>query len=249
VNRIVMAQSILDTLGGGTYLEIGVSTGASFIPMRARKKWGVDPAYQLTRRRLMKYEVFSALGIKTEKLYRITSDEFFASKRKMLKAHGVTVCLVDGLHTYQQALKDVLNAWDCLNRNGVILMHDCSPATELIGAPVENIEELIKEGPADWDGSWSGDAWKAVVHLRSLRSDLNAFVLDCDTGVGVVTKGPAKIQLNYSEAEIQAMDFNFLAEHRKELLGLQPEDYFPEFLLGLNEKPSRESTFEIATEV
>lgn len=32
---------------------------------------------------------------------------------------------------------------------------------------------------------WSGDVWKSIVHLRSIRPDLRVAVLDCDSGVGI----------------------------------------------------------------
>jgi hypothetical protein len=233
VNRIDIAQNILDRLGGGTYLEIGVSSGSSFIPMKAKKKWGVDPFYVLTKKRLLKYSVFSALGLKIEKLFRTTSDQFFSRKQKMLARHGITVCLVDGLHTYQQALRDVLNTLPYLKPDGVIVMHDCNPATELVGAPAESINELLKRDLPGWDGSWSGDVWKAVVHLRSLQNDVEAFVLDCDTGVGIVTKRKPKATLGYSEQDIRDMDYHFLEKHRRELLSLQPPEYFEDFITTL----------------
>jgi hypothetical protein len=230
VNRIVIAQAILDSVGGGNYLEIGVSTGGSFIPIAADRKWGVDPDYKLTKRRLLKYAVFSLLRVKVEELFRMTSDDFFVRKREMLQAHGITVCLVDGLHTYTQSLNDVRNALRYLRSGGVILIHDCNPATETAALPAANIAELIARGIPKWNGEWSGDVWKTIVHLRCLQDDVDAFVLECDTGVGVVTKGVPKVKLSYSESDIAEMDFQFLQEHRKDLLGLEPPAYFQTFL-------------------
>ena len=230
MDRVVIAQALLDALGKGTYLEIGVNTGASFIPIKATRKWGVDPGYVLTPRRLAKYRVFSLLGLKDERLFRMTSDEFFLKKGKALATGGVEVCLVDGLHTYEQSLRDVLNILPYLAPKGVILMHDCNPSSEVQAAPAADINELAKRGIPGWDGSWSGDVWKALVHLRSLRDDVSAFALDCDTGIGVVTKGYPGNSLPYSESEIRDMDYGFLAEHRKEILGLRPAEYFGEFL-------------------
>jgi len=176
------------------------------------------------------YSVFSSLRIKDERVFRMTSDDFFTGRKRMLVTHGISVGLVDGLHTYEQSLRDVLNALEHLRPNGVILMHDCNPTTEFVAAPATSIDEMIKRDILGWDGSWSGDVWKAVVHLRSLRDDVNVFVLDCDTGIGVVTKGLPSDPLAFSEAEISAMDFDFLVSRRRELLGLQPESYFWEFL-------------------
>jgi hypothetical protein len=81
-----------------------------------------------------------------------------------------------------------------------------------------------------WDGAWSGDVWKAIVHLRALRRDIDAFVLDCDTGIGVVTKGQPKDLLSYTEADIRAMDYAALCLNRSWLLGLKPSEYFSGFL-------------------
>jgi hypothetical protein len=230
VDRILAVQSVLDELSDATYLEIGVNTGVSFIPIRAKRKWGVDPNYLLTWRRRLKYSVFSFLGLKVERLFRMTSDDFFAKKKDMIEASGIDVCFVDGLHTYEQALRDVLNALAHLKPDGVILMHDCNPTTEVMAMPAASIEAVGTQNIPGWNGEWSGDVWKTIVHLRSLRDDLNVFVLDCDTGVGVVTKGRADRRLPHSQSDIEAMEFGFLAAHRDELLGLRPPGYFQQFL-------------------
>ena len=166
VDRIILAQNILELISGENYLEIGVSKAAALFRFRPRGKWGVDPAYYLTWKRRLKYRVWSLLGLKEERLFRMTSDDFFARNQKMLSFYGVDVCLVDGLHTYEQALRDVLNTLKYLKPNGVILLHDCNPITELMARPVNRIEDLL-DVPG-WDGSWSGDVWKAIVHLRAL---------------------------------------------------------------------------------
>jgi hypothetical protein len=230
MDRIQIAQDILTSMGGRTYLEIGVASGASFIPIKARRKWGVDPGYTLTRRRRSKYAVFSFLGITIERLFRVTSDDFFLRNEALLASRGIDVCLVDGLHTYEQSLKDVLNALKYLTPKGVILVHDCNPSTELIARPASAIEELIHLGIPDWDGAWSGDVWKTIVHLRALRDYVDAFVLDCDTGIGIVTRRCRKGELPYSETDIHAMDYSYLSKNREALLGLQPSEYFKEFL-------------------
>jgi hypothetical protein len=230
MDRIAMAQTILNALGRQTYLEIGVDHGTSFIPIKAKRKWGIDPCYTLSRLRLMKFRAFSLLGTRSERLFRMTSDDFFTKQKQMLASHGVDVCLVDGLHTYDQALKDVLNVLKYLKPRGVILVHDCNPSTELMARPARDIEDLISQKIPGWDGAWSGDVWKAIVHLRALRNEVNAFVLDCDTGVGVVTKGRPKNSLSCTEADIRTMDYNLLCQDRTVLLGLQPGEYFEDFL-------------------
>lgn len=230
MNRIQVAQAALDIFEDPNYLEIGVCTGESFIPMRAKRKWGVDPGYIISWKRRLKYAVFSFLGLKTENLYRMTSDDFFEKKKEMLSSLGVHVCFVDGLHTYEQALRDVLNTLKDLKPGGIVLMHDCNPATEVMALPAESIEAVSKEDIPGWNGAWSGDVWKAVVHLRSLYSDLNVFTLDCDTGIAVVTKGVPETRLNYSKADIDSMDYSVFAPRRAELLDLRSPSILPAFL-------------------
>jgi hypothetical protein len=232
LDRISAIQMSLDALGRGTYLEIGVDSGTSFVPVKAKRKWGVDPCYTLTRRRVLMYTVLSNLRIRVERVFRMTSDEFFVRKERLLASCGIDVCFVDGLHTYSQALNDVLNALKYLKPRGIILVHDCNPETELMARPAAGIEELISQNIPGWNGAWSGDVWKALVHLRALRNDVKAFVLDCDTGIGVLTKGSPTVSLPYTEADIHAMDYSVLCGNRKTLLDLQPSEYFGTFLLS-----------------
>lgn len=230
MDRIIVNQALLDAAANARYLEIGVNSGNSFIPIRAARKWGVDPAYTLSRKRRAKYAVFSALHLKTERLFRMTSDAFFASKRRMLARQGIDVCFVDGLHTYEQSLRDVVNALEYLKPDGVIVMHDCNPTSAVAAHPARSIDEVIALRVPGWTGAWSGDVWKTIVHLRSLRRDLRAFVLDCYTGVGIVTRELAPELLPITEADIQALDYRALETDRHRLLDLQPPEYFDTFL-------------------
>lgn len=225
IDRTVICQAFLDAMGGGNYLEIGVFVGNSFIPIRASAKWGVDPDYTLTRRRVLKYRVFAALRLKEERLFRMTSDDFFRQQSPMLARRGVDVAFIDGLHTYEQTLRDVLNTLKYLRPGGVIVMHDCNPDTEAHAMPLETIEAYGKEGVPGWDNTWYGDVWKTIVHLRSLHPDLEAVVLDCDTVVGVVRWKPAQKMLPLSANQIREMHYADLESNRHELLGLRPPEY------------------------
>ena len=233
IDRVVICQAFLDAMGGGNYLEIGVNSGNSFIPIRASAKWGVDPAYTLTRRRILKYQLFSASGLKEERLFRVTSDDFFQKQSSMLSKRGVDVAFLDGLHTYEQTLRDVLNTLKYLKPGGVILIHDCNPSSELAATHVESIEVLIKKGIPGWNGVWNGDVWKTIVHLRSLHPDLETVVLDCDQGVGVVRRKPGQKKLPFTAGENQKLSYAALDANRHAWLGLKPATYLRE-MLGTN---------------
>ncbi len=222
IDRTVICQAFLDALGGGNYLEIGVSQGESFMPVRARRKWGVDPGYSLSRRRLVKLWLRVGAWGSWFRLFRMTSDDFFARHGRLLTRRGVDVALLDGLHTYAQTLRDMLSTLEHLTPDGVVVIHDCNPATELAATPAESYEAMLEHGLDGRHGNWNGDVWKVIVHLRSLRPDLETVVLDCDHGVGVVRRKPGGTALRLSAEQIGKMTFADLKADRAALLGLKP---------------------------
>jgi hypothetical protein len=230
IDRIVICQACLEGAGGGNYLEIGVSRGASFIPIWARAKWGVDPAYDLPRRQLLKYRLASAIGWKEVRLFRMTSDDFFKAQSQFLARRGVDVALLDGLHSYAQTLRDVLNTLNHLKPGGLIVLHDCNPLTQEAATAAQSYDAFVETQLPGWKGDWNGDVWKVIVHLRSLRNDLETVVLDCDHGVGIVRREPNRKTLGLSTDQIAEMQYSDLKIDRQELLGLKPADYLWEVL-------------------
>jgi hypothetical protein len=227
IDRTAVCQAFLRP--GGNYLEIGVSRGGSFLPIRARAKWGVDPAPLMTLAECRNPCWRALLRLRDECLFRMTSDAFFRSQGWWLRWRGVDVALIDGLHTYEQALRDVLNTLEYLKPGGAIVLHDCNPATVLAATPAESYEDMQARFPG-FCGDWNGDVWKVILHLRALRPDLDALVLDCDYGVGIVRRRPAGEILRFSARQIEAMGYADLERDRERLLGLKPADYLYEML-------------------
>jgi hypothetical protein len=236
INRIVVCQAALEVAEQGNYLEIGVSHGGSFIPIRTRAKWGVDPAYVLSRRWQLKRRLATVVGREDVRLYRMTSEDFFRKQRRFLARRGVDVALLDGLHSYDQTLRDVFHTLDHLKPGGLIVLHDCNPLTAAAATPAESYDTYVKEHAGGWDGDWNGDVWKVIVHLRSLRNDLEALVLDCDHGVGLVRRAPNLKPLGLSAEQISQMTYADLERNRQELLGLKPADYLWEVLDALRDE-------------
>ncbi len=136
---------------------------------------------------------------------------------------------VNGLHTYEQALRDVENTLRYLHDDGVIVLHDCNPALASIAAPAMTYAEFRAQNRW-WDLFWSGDVRKAIVHLRSTRDDLQIAVLKCDFGVGLIRKGIPESRLSYSPEQIEALTYADLAADRANLLNLKPPAHFHEFM-------------------
>jgi hypothetical protein len=231
MDRILIVQDLIDVSAAKNYLEIGVRNGSCFLQIKCNYKMAVDPSFQIKRRHKLKY-FFKNLPNLNNRYFEETSDDFFKSQQKLLLQKKPKIVLIDGLHTYEQSLRDVQNTLTYLEEGGVIVLHDCNPVSTAAASPADSIEEA-KKLPG-WSGIWNGDVWKTIVHLRWLNPELEVFVIDCDHGVGIVRKRPVKNKLSYSKQQIQDLSYKDLESDRVNLLNLKTEDFFREFLKQLN---------------
>lgn len=197
----------LKTRPNATYVEIGVRDGLCFSTIAAARKIAVDPAPQAP-------EKWLKAG---ERLFSETSDEFFKiHAADVIGAQGVDVALVDGLHEFTQALRDVLSLERYMKQDGVIFIHDCNPP----------MRKHVVESDG---GAWTGDVWKVACYLVRRRTDLSFMTLDCDWGVGVLrkfkTSKTARMPTAKELEAFKAMDYDTLARDRKGLLHLRPAWY------------------------
>jgi hypothetical protein len=244
VNRIKIVQEALRRRAKPLYLEIGVSHGLAFQRISADEKIAVDPAFRISARS----RKLAESKARETHYFETTSDAFFADQAALIE-RGIDVAFIDGLHTYEQALRDIVNAAEHLRDDGVIVVHDCNPKHASIAFPAASNEDFRAQHRW-WDlirsqngwlyyGAWSGDVWKAIVNLRSTRKDLRVAVLDCDFGVGIIRKGSPESTLSYTPEQIDGLDYKNLAADRKGLLNLKPPAYLDEFLSSPNGIASR----------
>jgi hypothetical protein len=153
------------------YLEIGCDQNQLFSKVIIDNKIGVDPV--------------SGGNI------RKTSDDFFKVNNDKFD-----IVFIDGLHTYEQVKKDILNSVNCLNVNGIILVHDCMP------------DSLGKQAVPRYKMQWNGDVWKAIVDLRQ-KEDLDIYTCEMDQGIGIITKkkNSSLLSLNKPIHKIKFRDY------------------------------------------
>ncbi|SHK96370.1 Methyltransferase domain-containing protein [Chitinophaga jiangningensis] len=222
LNRQEIATSLINKHDFKTYAEIGVFVGKNFFPIKAEKKIAIDPDFKFNWFKKLKRAITNASNWNAS-YYELDSDRFFAEKAKaVFKSRKMGVCLVDGMHEYHYALRDVENALQYMEKNGVIIMHDCNPATP---AAASTFSEWEARGFKD---NWNGDVWKSILHMRSTRKDLNVFVLDCDFGLGIITKGEPESMLSFTPEEIERLTYADLVKNREAWLNLKPASYFYE---------------------
>ncbi len=226
MNRVKAVKRALAARVSPVYLEIGVFKGLAFRRFSADEKIAVDPAFRLSPR---SRELADAKARATH-YFETTSDDFFATQSGFLEQRPIDVALIDGLHTYEQVVRDVENTLRYLRDDGVIFLHDCNPPFELAGRRAESWQDFMaqQKGPLKI-GWWNGDVWKAIVQLRT-RPDLVVGVLKCDQGVGFVRKGRPESTLSYTPEQIAALTYADLKADRRRLLNLQPPRYLDTFL-------------------
>lgn len=153
------------------YLEIGCDQNQLFSKVIIDNKIGVDPV--------------SGGNI------RKTSDDFFRKNNDKFD-----IVFIDGLHTYEQVKKDILNSVNCLNANGIILVHDCMP------------DSLGKQAVPRYKMQWNGDVWKAIVDLRQ-KENLDIYTCEMDQGIGIITKkkNSSLLSLNKPIHKIKFRDY------------------------------------------
>ena len=246
MDKISVIQGLIDAKKARVYLEIGVASGDCFLKITAANKIAVDPEFTIPFRRKVKRHmkrlrsVFNAKSRMNEYYYRMRSDDFFAGQNLPLLKEGLDVVFVDGLHTHEQSLSDVKNSLTRLSPGGVIVVHDCNPTTSAAAFPAASYEEARESKPEGWRGEWSGNVWKTIPYLRSTRRDLDIFVLDCDCGLGIITKRENAPALNCKAEAIKLMGYKELENEREYLLNLKPENFFHKFLGELKKRSSGE---------
>jgi hypothetical protein len=222
MNRLIAVKTLMAQKKWKNYLEIGVFNGGVFFRVRSSFKIAVDPEFQFDIFRRIGKAILNPFNIFNQ-YFEKTSDDFFSQDAPgVFDGKKIQLSLIDGMHEYGFALRDVENTLKYMGDEGAIIMHDCNPQHK---EHAGTFEEWRKKG----SGPWNGDVWKAIVHLRSQRDDINVFVLDCDHGLGVVTKSKPESRLAFTSAQIAAMTYEDFAAHRNEWLNLKPADYFYEY--------------------
>ncbi|WP_437228317.1 class I SAM-dependent methyltransferase [Planctomicrobium sp. SH661] len=237
MNRMTVVQDAIDQLGAKTYLEVGVFRGQSFFPIRAAQKFAVDPKFKIRPLDKVLWNIKHLFRYKTH-YFEMTSDEFFASLAKNPSFSGVRfdVVFLDGLHTFRQTLQDVMNVLNVLSDDGIIILHDCHPPSPSAAYPAESLDHAASLNLPGWTGEWCGDTWKVISQIRATRPDLTAFVLNCDYGLGVITRSPSKKPLDLSESQISGLTYEDLAKDPEYLIDLKDPGDWKNFVgsLGTN---------------
>ena len=169
-----------------SYLEIGCQSDVNFSKIIIKNKIGVDPQSGGT--------------------HRMTSDDFFKQNKSTFD-----LIFIDGLHVYEQVLKDIENSLKVLNDNGVILIHDCLPA------------KIWHQTIPQTHSSWNGDVWKSIVKSRT-RIDIDTYTIEADQGLGLILKRKNKDLLVDKIENFKNLKFRDYYIHHKKFMRIIDEN-------------------------
>ena len=168
-SRTTIIQEIINKKNYKSYLEVGCDNDENFSKIQIESKIGIDPLKGGT--------------------LRMTSDEFFINNHQ-----SFDIIFLDGLHTYEQTIKDIDNGLRFLNTNGVILIHDCLP------------KKIWNQIVPRLYGHWNGDVWKAIVHSRTY-GHADTYTCIADHGIGVIFRRKNRNKLNTNKTDFKKLKF------------------------------------------
>ena len=129
------------------------------------------------------------------------------------------MAFIDGLHLFEQALKDFINIECYTLQNSIILIHDCLPLNQMTSSRTRKT------------AFWSGDVWKFITCLKKYRPDLEIFTIATyPTGLGVITNLNPKstfLKTNFNQIvnEFIRYEYTYLDVDRTKKLNVVSNDW------------------------
>lgn len=191
-NRIALVNLLVSRKPDPAYLEIGCASNALFDSVPVLNKVGVDPAAGGT--------------------VRDTSDNFFETNRSQFD-----VVFIDGLHTYDQVRRDIVNSLKCLNNGGWIALHDMLPRTW-----IEHHVPIVTMPSKPW----TGDVWKVAFELTQTEG-VDFRLLKIDRGVGVLKVLKPHVTVPDLSRELHDKEFAYFYENIGKLPIVEWDEAYP----------------------
>jgi SAM-dependent methyltransferase len=163
------------------YLEVGVWRGATFDRVPAPRKVAVDPTFRLTPPHTERDDAGTDF-------HEVTSDDYFATI--VGRDEKFDVVFLDGLHVYEQTLRDLVNALDHLAPDGVVVVDDTHPPTHLAALPDRDEHFAVRDYVGATDKRWMGDIYKLVWFVQTFCPHLTYRTISDNHGQTVFWRKP-----------------------------------------------------------
>ena len=193
-------NAIAKEIGGVKhYLEIGVAKGDTFFNVEATEKHAVDPRFRFNPkiRKNFSNEIF----------HSITSNEFFNKALKEKKLFDLI--FIDGLHTFNQTLRDFLTSQAVAHSKTIWLIDDTIPTSAIAAeADLEKVKLARKILSNDNDQTWMGDVFKVPIFINAFLPQYTCLTTEGHGQTIVIKKPNQESNMNnYLLEEINKLSF------------------------------------------
>jgi hypothetical protein len=203
ISRLVSAKK---------YLEIGVFQGETFFDVDIDYKVAVDPQFQ--------FDFKKKENAKT-RFHQRTSDEFF----RLAHSEPFDVIYLDGLHTFEQTLRDFLSSLSFSHDKTIWVIDDTTPNDNFAALPDQERCYRLRRLQNNGDWAWMGDVFKTVYFIKNVMK-FYSFRTFTGHGQTVVWKDISR----YGEGNsipvgmIGAMTYEDFCETHQSMMNVAPDD-------------------------
>lgn len=226
VNRIA------EHTGARSYLEIGVFKGKTFNALDFPHQVGVDPTFGFDTAE------FQRDGVE---FVAKTSDNFFVTRDR---SRAFDIVFLDGLHNFQQTLRDFCNSLTCAHPRTVWLIDDVLPSDVYSSLPVSSDARGFRRRAGGNSAAWHGDVYKLIFMIHDFFPTLSYVCISTSGNPQAIVWQTPRAQFAPVLGTVEAIErldyFNLLK--REPVLNLMPEpqafEYFFSSMPGkLSPKP------------
>jgi hypothetical protein len=201
-------RALAEVIGAESYLEVGVRDGSTFFQVPLASKVAVDPEFAFDP---------GQRSSTSETFFSLTSDAYFAGP---VGDAVFDLTYLDGLHTYEQTTRDLLNALRHSHARSIVVIDDTWPSDPFSALPdTDEALFLRKNYSRDlsaW-GYWHGDVFKVPVFIHDYMPWLSYRTFRPEGGEPqtVVWQEERRNVIPYtlSPTEIPDLDFMWLVRH------------------------------------
>ena len=148
-------------LGCRRYLEIGVLHGTTFLDVQIADRTAVDPGFGFDT---------NEVANESTRFFRQTSDAFFVNDPL---SSSYDLVLIDGLHTFEQVVRDLSNVLLRTHQRAVIILDDTVPDDVYSAEKDARLSyeyRTLDSAPAR---GWQGDVYKTLFYIHDYFPSLN----------------------------------------------------------------------------
>lgn len=201
VSRNGVVQAILNLFENPNYLEIGVNQGNTFNALKAGTKVAVDPKF------LFDHEEVAATVPGTS-FWETTSDDYFG--RIATPETKFDVIYLDGLHTSEQTIRDLINAISFLKGDGVVVIDDVFPCSYIASLENRNHSRILSRATVGTSSPWMGDVYRLVFFVETFCQQFSYATVNNNHGQLVLWREPREQVPQRTLPEVGAKEYKDL---------------------------------------